>query len=242
MTKPTTTENPVRSRKAAAPRSVPPIVVEREHRGAPEGATGEGLRCLGGRLLALLDCQERFFEEMRLSLVEMQGTIRDESRARIQRQMDTLGEILDWCETVHADLVIEGRRAKAGDVPLDLVRVARAAAATFAEAEDAQVEVRGPTARPCWGDEASLTELLRLGIELVSRRCGGEGPITVEVGPAGPAHAVRICCLGEPLPFQASRQVERFRALAEATGARVEPDDLGPGRAGIVLRLPFLEP
>ena len=46
--------------------------------------------------------------------------VHDESRARIKSQLRTLGEIVDWTEMVHRDLVLEGRHAKAGQAPLDL--------------------------------------------------------------------------------------------------------------------------
>ena len=68
---------------------------------AREAAVG---RAIGERFVALLDCQQRFFGELRATLLEMDDAVADESRARMKNQIRVLGEILDWCEAVHVDL------------------------------------------------------------------------------------------------------------------------------------------
>lgn len=200
--------------------------------------SSDGLRRLGSRVLSLLECQERFLEELRMSLADTDASVHEESRARIKGQLRTFGEILDWCEMVHRDLVLEGRHAKAGQAPLDLLWVVHRVAASLSGIE---VEIQGRTNRPCWGDEAALGELVRLAIELVARRSGDGHPVRVEIGEHDERLGVRVFSLGGPQQFSAPELVERFRAAVDQTGASVEPDPLGPGAPGLVVRLPFAE-
>jgi hypothetical protein len=205
------------------------------------GETGpDGLRRLGSRVLALLECQERFLEELRTSLQELDASVHEESRARIKAQLRTLAEIVDWTEMVHSDLVLEGRHAKAGQAPLDLLWVVHRVAAAWAP-NGPEVAIHGRTDRPCWGNEASLAELVRLAFELVALRAGEGQAIQVEIGEHGGRLGLRVFSAGGPEPIADPGLVERFRRAVERTGAAVEPDALGPGGAGLVLRLPFAE-
>jgi hypothetical protein len=203
------------------------------------GETGsDGLRRLGSRVLSLLECQERFLEELRTSLADLDGSVHEESRARIKAQLRTLGEIVDWTEMVHRDLVLEGRHAKAGQAPLDLLWLVHRVVASL---NGPDVTIHGRTDRPCWGNEAHLGELVRLAIELVALRAGVGTAIQVEIGEHGCQLGMRVFSAGGPASFEGSQLIERFRRAVERTGASVEPDVLGPGGTGLVLRLPFAE-
>jgi hypothetical protein len=209
------------------------------------GATGsgslgaDGLRRLGARVLALLEGQERLHEELQSVLEEMDDAAPNGSRAQIQGQVRTLREILEWAWAVHEDLVLEGRRAKAGQAPLDLLWLVRRVADEFATREEVPVVVAEDTRKPCWGDVQSLERLIRLALEVVSLRCGGSGPLRVELTELEGRPGLRILGTGEARTFAAPKLVESFRTVVEVVGAAVEPDPLGPGAPGLVLRLPL---
>lgn len=213
------------------------------HRGAaflPASLGSDALVRFGARMLDMLECQAHFQDELRATLTEMSDSVRDESRARMQGQLRTLGAVLDWCEELSADLLLLGRRAKAGQYPVDLAWLANHVAIGFAERHETPVEVRGSCA-PCWGAEAVLAALLEAALEVVLRRVGGEGPIALELGRFDGRPGVQVRAVGEPHPFSAPRLVARLRSAAEAAAAVVESDPLGPGSVGMVLRLPFVD-
>lgn len=200
---------------------------------------GDGLRRLGARLLTLLESQERLQDELRAVVEELDDSAPSGSRARIKGRVRTLREMLEWCWAVHEDLVLEGRRAKAGQTPLDLLWSVRRVADEWSKREEVQVVVPESPRRTCWGEVTSLERLIRLALDVVCRRSGGQGPILVELAELGGCTGLRILATGEARTFTAPKLVERFRASAEIAGVGVEVDPLGPGAPGLVLRLPM---
>lgn len=73
---------------------------------------------------------------------------------------------------------------------------------------------------------------------LVAERTGGLGLRCVEVAAMQGAAMVRIFSRGEPQGDLDQDVVDLFRRAVEKVGATVLPDELGPGGAGFVLRLP----
>ena len=69
-------------------------------------------------------------------------------------------------------------------------------------------------------------------------RTGGRGLRCIEVYSDGEVPCLRVCSRGEPVTEIDPDIVDLFRTASENTGALVVPDNLGPGGAGFVLRLP----
>jgi hypothetical protein len=207
---------------------------------AREAAVG---RAIGERFVALLDCQQRFFGELRATLLEMDDAVADESRARMKNQIRVLGEILDWCEAVHVDLEQECRQAIAGRRPIDLLVHCELIAAEFVGGRSGvQVDVHGAAQRPWWGDPSQFSALVDAALNLVAERIGGQGSIAVEIGEGTADHRLRVFGNGEPHSLPDSDAIDRFRRAAKELGASVRPDDMGVGGAGLVLLLPAATP
>jgi hypothetical protein len=190
-------------------------------------------------MVALLECQERFLAEMRTLLGDLDEMVPDESRARIKAQLRTLGEVLDWSEAVQGDLLQESRWAAAGFEPTDLVALCAEAAARHRESHpQCSVTVLGTARRPVWASVPALTALLELTLSLVSERVREGSGLIFEVGEAPDSASVRCVGAGDPVHFDDPELVGSFLRAVSWAGVRIEPDELGPGGAGLVIRLP----
>lgn len=216
----------------APPRGRAELVVEPER--APAAGI-DALRAAGSRMQVLLECQQQFFGELQQALAEVDASVHEETRARIKRQVQQLGEILAWCEAVQQDLVRESAHAAAGHEPIDLDAAIREAAQRHAD--EAPVLVGAGTAGTWWGPRAAFAQLLDLALRVASCRAGG-GSVQVEVLASEGARALRFLGLGEPRGTLPDGLVSRFRSAVEALQVEVLPDELGPGGTGLLLRLP----
>lgn len=223
-----------------APRGRSPLLIEPEPIAPVAVAELAALRSAGSRMQALLECQQQFFSELRQALAETEAAVHEETRVRIIRQVAQLGEILDWCEAVQGDLVLESRRAAMGWQAVDLAAALRQAAERHETATP--VLLIGQSSMPWWGRREDLDRLLTLALRVVSERIGGSGSIHVELGDSEHGHNLRVLGLGEPCPVASEQLIGSFRAAAAAARAVVSPDALGVGGSGFVLRFGAASP
>jgi len=220
----------------APKRQTPDVIVVPSRVGAALERGGQVARVLGERFLALAECQQQFLGELRSRLQALDGAIADDSRAQMKGALREVTAVLDWCDSVQADLHEESRRAAAGCEPLDLGAVCVDVVASFDGG--AEIDLVGGTAVRWWGEAAPLHEALRHGLLLVAERTGGVGQRRIEVGATDGVAWIRVSSTGEPGDSLEVDSVRRFRAAVTRLGARVVPDALGPGGAGFVLLLP----
>jgi hypothetical protein len=199
--------------------------------------SSEVARALGDRFLAFAECQQQFLAELRQRLEQLDGAIAEDSRARLKGALLGALDVLQWCEAVQADLAGESGWAASGLEPVDVAALCRAIAAGPSP-HVGEVRVAGQVSRPWWGDAARLALAVRAGLRLVSERIGGTGFREVEVADDGGGFRIRIAGYGEPGDGVDPASVEAFRQAAALLQARVTPDALGPGAAGLVLHVP----
>jgi hypothetical protein len=221
----------------AARRPPAEVIVVQPVQGAALMRGGDVARALGDRFSSLAECQQQFLGELRERLEAIDSAAADDSRARLKGSLREALRVLDWCDAVQSDLANDSRRAATGFEPIRLADIARLVAAEPTE-HDGVIHVAGEAVNPWWGSAVELAELIRLGLTAVSERTGGTGSRVVEVGSIDGAPWIRIAGAGEPGRGLAPATLERFRRSADQLGARVVPDVLGPGGAGLVLHLP----
>lgn len=198
---------------------------------------GEVARTLGDRFLALAESQQLFLEELRDRLDQLDGAIAETPRALLKGAVRETLAVLDWCDTVQADLVAESRQAARGAEPIDVAALCREVAAGV-HLDDQPVVVVGRQDAPWWGDAAALADVVRLGLGLVAERTQGHGARSLEIAEAPGAVRLWLASHGEPGDGVEPDSVERFRAAVQRLGATVRPDALGPGSSGLVIELP----
>ncbi|MBX3463391.1 MAG: hypothetical protein KF830_09480 [Planctomycetes bacterium] len=228
---------PVGSYVLPAPRRVAEVVVVPPPAGHASGGQGTGIRGVGDRFLAFAECQQQFLAEMRDRLQKLDAAIAEDSRARLKGALRGVLDVLEWCDAVQGDLATECRWAADGLEPVDVVELC-GAVASEPGAHAGAIDVSGHAGRPWWGERCRLAAALRAGLTLVSERTGGCGLRVLEVTEDEAGHQLRIAGLGEPGDGVDAATVAAFRRAVEALGARVVPDQLGPGSAGFVLHLP----
>lgn len=210
------------------------IVVTPGGEGAEDGP--RVARLLGERFLALAECQQQFLAELRTRLAALDGGIAEDSRAQLKGALREAVSVLDWCDSVQSDLQHDCRRAAQGSEPIDLLAACRDVVAGVADT--GPIQVTGRATDPWWGDSAALRDAVRHGLALVAERTGSLGGRHVEVGVSTGAPWLRIRSHGEPGDSLEVQSVRRFRQAVDRLGARVLPDELGPGGAGLVIHLP----
>lgn len=224
----------------APKRPTPDVIVVPSRMGAALERSGQVARVIGERFLALAECQQQFLGELRNRLEVLDGAIADDSRAQMKGALREVTAVLDWCDSVQADLQEESRRAAAGREPLDLGAECADLVAGFAGGND--IDVVSTAATRWWGDAKALHEAVCHGLTLVSERTAGQGRRRIEIGTAEDSAWIRIASSGEPGDSLDVDSVRRFRGAVTRLGARVVPDALGPGGAGFLLVLPHQEP
>lgn len=231
------------------------LIVDPEGRGPAAGTPSDttGLRDLvlagqaearagvAERFLDLLECQERFLAELRQSLGELGEAVHGDSRVRLLRHCHTLGEILDWAETVQADLRREAEQAREGRCPSDVAVLLREIAAEI-EAEDpaVRIQVAETSAKTLtWAEPRLVRRGLRSAVLAVLER--GSGGVAAEVGHEAGRVRLHLLGLGEPKPLQDKGLVEEVRDLLGVRhGAVLQPGPSGSGGTGLVILLPGL--
>lgn len=195
----------------------------------------------GARWLQLLECQDLFLAELRAALRAMDETVGEESRARMKARLRGIGEVLDWCETVQADLQLEGRRAAAGEQVVELRGLCDDVAHDLAAGTASvpvPVEVHGCASSALWGLPVALANAVTLAVEVAAERIGGQGSVAIEVEEDDLGPHLRVRGLGDPIAQPKAMLVDRFRQAAAAASVAVLPDALGAGGTGMVLRFP----
>lgn len=200
---------------------------------------GRVAHSLGDRFLALAECQQQFLAELRQRLELLDGAIAEDSRAQLKGALRGALDVLEWCDAVQSDLATESGWAAGGLEPIDLAEFCRVIAGEPGS-HVGDVRVTGRAASHWWGDAGQLATVLRSALQLVSERIGGTGFRQIEVGGAADGHWIRVAGFGEPTEVEAG-SAQAFRQAVERLCARVTPDVLGPGAAGMVLHLPKRE-
>ena len=202
------------------------------------GALGQ----VGGRMLALLSCLERFDQESSDALADLDDAIEDQSRARLKGKVAVLREIREWTLEVAADLRTEASAAAEGRRLIDTHELF-AEIIGLCEMHFPGVRIHlaaGGERTQCRGRGADLAEAFFLGLVLTAHRIGGAGAVQVEIARRGDHLAHRIYGLGEPRPVAVGALIERFREIVVAGhGGRVLPDAHGPHGTGLTLELPL---
>ena len=199
--------------------------------------TAATARELGGRFLLLADCQQQFLAELRHGLEALDGAVAEDARVKLKSAVHAALQVLEWCDTVQGDLQLEGGWAARGWQPIDLGAFCREQVLA-AQFQGAPVLVTGEVARVWWGDAERLAAVLHAGLHAVAERTAGLGSIVVEVRCDAAGHRVRIAGTGEPADDLDPAVLQAFRNAVERLGARVVPDSLGGGGAGLVIELP----
>ena len=199
--------------------------------------TGEVAKRIGERVLLLAECQQQFLGELRTGLQALEGAVVDDARVRLQAAVRSAITVLDWCDSLQADLLGEGQRAARGWQPIDLAEFC-GDLATESAANGITAVVTGDTAQPWWGDAGLFAETLRAGLVVVAERSAGPGAIRIEISGTAGGPRVRIAGSGDPVAEVDESAIRLFRNAAGRLGARVVPDALGPGGTGLILELP----
>ena len=198
---------------------------------------GAVARRLGQRFSTQAESLELLLTEVRERLANLDALMVEGSRAQLKGAVRDVVNVVDWCDALQADLAGETDKAAQGLEPIDLVDLCRQQA-TSLQGPDDPITVSVKNHVIYWGDQAKLANLIQNGLMLVSERTGGLGLRCVEVAAIQGASLVRIFSRGEPQGDLDPDVVDLFRRAVEKVGATVVPDELGPGGAGLVLRLP----
>lgn len=212
------------------------VVAKRRDIGATLRRGSEVAQRLGDRFLAQAEVHQILTAEVRERLTALDAAIPEASRAQLKGAVRDLLGVLEWCESVQADLVSEGRMAADGAEPVDVADLC-ALVGLDRETEEQPVLVTGQ-APPWWGPAPLLAETIGLALDLVGERTQSMGARSIEISGAERQLQVAIRCAGEPSDGVTPGLVDRFRRCAAELRAKVRPDELGPGAASIVLELP----
>lgn len=195
-------------------------------------------RAIGDRALATAECQHHLLGELRSCLHELDRSIGESTRVRMQSQVRSALSVLDWCDAVLDDQLVEARLAAEGKQPLDLRSRCDGVAARW-RAGGADVEVVG-AACTWWGDGEAIDELLDLGLQLVRERTPGAASLVARIETTHGAIGIELEATGSPGDDLDGDTVRRFRAAAAAVGAVVAPGRFGSGGTGMRIHLPIV--
>lgn len=221
----------------ARPRGQSLLVTKPVNADSPALTAGAVARGLGQRFATQAQSLELLLTEVRERLANLDALIVEGSRAQLKGAVREVVNVVDWCDALQADFAGETDKAAQGLEPIDLVDLCRQQA-TSLQGPDDPITVAVKNHVIYWGDQAKLAKLIRNGLMLVAERTGGLGLRCVEVAAMQGASTVRIFSRGEPQGDLDPDVVDLFRRAVEKVGATVLPDELGPGGAGFVLRLP----
>ena len=201
------------------PRSRGPVLFGAEPNGG--GAVllqhaAAGLPVAGRRMLTLLECQDLFLAEVRARLRELEAD--PLAATDVQSRVQGIGAVLDWCDTVQADLLIESRRAAAGEQLVDLRSLCDDAVHQLRNSHpEVAVEVHGAPAA-VWAEVLQIGEVVQSALVIAADRIGGHGGLTVEIDGTAGSPRLWIRGRGEPVALTNVHALERFRAAATAMG------------------------
>lgn len=200
------------------------------------------LQPFGRRMLSLLTCLERFFEESRWALDELEESVSEEPRARLLNQVRVLKEIQGWTQAVANDLRTEAKGASEGFRPIETAELWDEAIAqvqallpevriTLAPSEDGSL---------CWARAAELTEAFFLALLLTGNRVGAKGSVRIELERSEENFMTWVVRgNGEPSKVQAPDTIARLRRLiVEVHSGRLAADEFGTAGTGLRILLP----
>lgn len=217
------------------PTAIPPLILGQEE-GGLEIAEAGALRELGHRLLPLVECLVRFQEELRAAASGLGSQV--EGAPAVQSSVAVLEEILDWAGAVCEELRDEARHASIGQRWTDTGDLLRISSGQLEDRHPGlRITVNGEPSQRCWARPGTVRELFALGLDLVRRRIGGAGAISVEISEERGILRHRILGLGDPVPLDEPLATARFGSLVRELGATVTPDSLGPHGAGMVIEM-----
>jgi|GEM_PF-2795986 len=204
--------------------------------GEPAGsADGGGVAAaIGERLQLQVQSLDGLLSEIRDRLQLLDAAIAEDSRAQLKGAVREICEVVGWCEAAQQGMRAETARAASGQEPLDLLALCQQVVA----ARDAEEPIHVIAHRPvtCWGERAPTRLLIERALALVAARTGGRGLRCLEIDWQEHAPTLRVRSQGEPGGELPPETVAAFRAAAARAGARVAPDEHGPGGAGLLLR------
>lgn len=196
-------------------------------------------RSLGERAMAVAECQQHLFAELRDCLGELDRSIGEATRVRLQTQVRTAESVLEWCEAVLADQLADARLAASGRQPVEVVAVCEDVAGRW-RADGAEVTVTGSEGT-WWGDAAALEDMVDAGLRLVSERARGAASLSVGVAIHGGRAEIAIESAGEPQDDIDAQVLTGFRDAVAHIGGTVRPGRFGRGGAGLCVDLPAPE-
>lgn len=199
--------------------------------------TGAVARALGQRFHTQAESMELLLVELRERLEQLHVCIAEDARAQLKGAVREIVRVVDWCDAVQSELVNEANKASAGLEPVDLLELCEQQAGAWqASADPIVVLAKQPVIY--WGDRSQLAHLVQKALALVWARTGERGLRCLEVSSQHGVACLRVCSRGEPVSEVDGDVIDLFRVAADNLGAVVVPDELGPGGAGLVLRLP----
>ena len=193
---------------------------------------------LGQRFQSQAQSLDLLLTEMRGQLERLDGVIAEASPAQLKGAVRDVVRVVDWCDALRLDLADESAKAVDGLQPIDLLALCEQQANALQGLVD-PITVLPSQQVVYWGDRNRLTILIEKALELVWARTGGQGLRCIEIGSEAGVPSIRVCSHGEPTKAIDRDVVDAFREAVDYVAATVAPDELGPGGAGIMLRLPI---
>lgn len=193
-------------------------------------------RSIGERALAVAECQQHLFAELREILADLDRSIGEATRVRLQSQVRSACSVLEWCEAVLGDQIHEAKLAASGHQPVPVMAVCEEVAGRW-RGNAVDVEVSGVDGA-WWGDAAALEDVVDAGLRLVRERAHGASSLTIQVARSRGGTALAIEAIGEPQEDVDPQIVEGFRDAVARIGGRTRPGRLGRGGTGLSVDLP----
>jgi hypothetical protein len=220
----------------APPRGLDLLVVRGGERSSLLG-TGAVASALGHRFQTQAQSLDLLLTEIRAQLECLDGAIAEDSRAQLKGAVRDVVRVVDWCDELCLELDDESAKAAEGLQPIDLVALCEQQANALQGPAD-PITVLPSKHVVYWGDRNKMTYVIQKALELVGARTGGQGLRCIEIDSEGGFPSIRVCSHGEPTKEIDPEVVDAFREAVDYVAATVVPDELGPGGAGLLLRLP----
>lgn len=194
-------------------------------------------RAIGERFQVTAQSLEMLLLEVRERVQVLDQAIAEDSRAQLKGAVREIAKVLDWCDAARTEIAIDSSKAVAGFEPIDVVALCNQLATAHEGLTD-PIAVIARHDLTCWANRGQLMHVVQKALAVVWARTGGQGLRCLETEWRDSIPAIRVCSRGEPCDGIDPNLVEDFRQAVENAGIIVIPDDLGPGGAGLVLRLP----
>lgn len=221
----------------APPRGKSLLTVAAEPKTLVPYQAGIAVRALGERFQVTAQSLELLLLEVRERVHQLDQSIAEDTRAQLKGAVREISKVLDWCDAARTEIANDSSKAIAGLEPVDVVDLCNQLSAAHEGLTD-PIAVIARHEVTCWADRGQLRHVVQKALALVWERTGGQGLRCLETEWRDSTPTIRVCSRGEPVEGIDPVVVEDFRLAVENAGITVTPDDLGPGGAGLVLRLP----